>query len=198
MEAVRKAAPAAQVEAVHKAATPAVTVRKAERVEAARKAALELVHKAVLAAAVHKAALAVLAAVVHKALPAVLVEAVRKAAHHAQITVRKAEHHVQEHLALLVRKAHKVEHLVRVTVHKEQVKAAEISHAAQVLGTEVLRRLQQAADRARTKVVKDVLTMVKAVTTVDAAAKMAVVRINKWNVARRLITHRRRSLFAVA
>jgi hypothetical protein len=112
------------------------------------------------------------AAIAHKV--AIPVAAVRKVAILAAVRKDKAVHHA------------------RIAVHKVNLAQAEVSHA---VTTEVLRRTQLVVDPIPTK---DVLMMVKVVTTAVVVVKMAVARINLWFTARRLITHLRKLSFVAA
>lgn len=61
--------------------------------------------------------------------------------------------------------------------------------------TEVLKRTQLVADQI---IIKDVLMMVKVVTTAVVVVRMVVARTSQWYTARRSITHLRKSSFVAA
>jgi hypothetical protein len=160
--------------------------------EAVRKEVVQaaIVHKvAIPVAAVRK--VAILAAVHKEVVP---VAAVRKEAAQAvivhKVVIPVAAVHKVAILAA-VRKDKTVHH-VRIVAHKDNLAQAEVSHA---VTTEVLRRTQLVVDPIPTK---DVLMMVKVVTTAVVVARMVVARINLWFTARRLITHLRKLSFVAA
>ncbi|MNP24231.1 hypothetical protein D3C76_1169790 [compost metagenome] len=160
--------------------------------EAARKevAQAAIVHKvAIPVAAVRKAAIL---AAVHKV--AVPVAAVRKEVTQAAIVHKVAIPVAAVHKAAIlaaVRKDRTV-HNALIAARKVNLALVEVSHA---VTTEALRRTQLVVDPIRTK---DVLMMVKVVTTAVVVVRMVVARINLWFTARRLITHLRKLSFVAA